>query len=237
MSFIKKSASAFGKLLIVLVLAGTFLVGLFTVIYLRLQGEEMKVPDIVGKDFVQSENELAELGLKIKKRADRASAEKPNTVIEQLPKPGETVKTGQMILVVTSKAGAEGDETPATLKKNTNEQDDSEKIEELISDKPKKSNKTNQNVNSIKKKTSTTRDILNDNSNSNTDSTNSNSSSKKGLSDLLNNSADKGNKNTSANQNGKTPIPAATKKNESPKPAAGKTPSAGDVRPRKSPNR
>lgn len=218
------------------VLGITFLVGLVSVVYLRLQGEEMKVPEIVGKDFVESENELAELGLKIKKRADRTSAEKPNTVIEQLPKAGETVKTGQMILVVTSKGGAESDEVPATVKKNTNEEDDSEKIEDLISDKPKKSNKTNQNANSAKKKTSTTRDVLSDNSNSNSNSSDNANSGKKGLSDLNNNSSEKANKNASANPSVKPTVPAETKKTETSKPAAGKAPNAGDVRPRKTPN-
>jgi beta-lactam-binding protein with PASTA domain len=61
-SIIKKGASALGKLLVVAALAGTFLIGLLTVVYLRLQGDEMKVPEIVGKDFVESERELAELG-------------------------------------------------------------------------------------------------------------------------------------------------------------------------------
>ncbi len=225
MSFIKKGASAFGKLLIVVVLAGTFLVGLLSVIYLRLQGEEMKVPEIVGKDFVESERELADLGLIIKKKADRFSTEKPNTVIEQLPKAGETVKTGQMILVVTSKTDPEGNESPVTLKKNTNEDDDSEKIEELISDKPKKSNKTNQNANTNKKKTSTTRDVLSDNSN-----LSGNSNSNKKASESNSNSADKGNKNSSAD-------PTDTKKPDAPKPATSKTPGATEVRPRKTPNR
>ena len=225
MSFIKKGASAFGKLLIVVVLAGTFLVGLLSVIYLRLQGEEMKVPEIVGKDFVESERELADLGLIIKKKADRFSTEKPNTVIEQLPKAGETVKTGQMILVVTSKTDPEGNEAPVTLKKNTNEDDDSEKIEELISDKPKKSNKTNQNANTNKKKTSTTRDVLSDNSN-----LSANSNSNKKASESNSNSADKGNKNSSAD-------PTDTKKPDAPKPATSKTPGATEVRPRKTPNR
>ncbi len=224
-SIIKKSADALGKLLVVVVLAGTFLVGLLTVIYLRLQGDEMKVPEIVGKDFVESERELAELGLRIKKRADRPSTEKPNTVIEQLPKAGETVKTGQMILVVTSKTGAEGGETPVTLKKNTNEEDDSEKIEELISDKPKKSSRANQNVNSNKKKTSTTRDVLSNNSNNNLDSSNSSNSNKKG-SDSNSNSADKGNKNSSTNPGNKTNIPADTIRQENPKPSTSKTPGA-----------
>ena len=223
MSIIEKSASAFGKLLVVVVLAGTFLVGLLTVIYLQLQGEEMKVPEIIGKDFVESERELAELGLRIKKRADRSSTEKLNTVIEQLPKAGETVKTGQMILVVTSKGGGEVGEIPATLNKNTDEEDDSEKIEELISDKPKKSNKANQNVNSNKKKTSTTRDILSNNSNSNSDLSNSSNSSKKG-SESNSIPADKANKNSSTVPDNKTNVPANTKKPENPKPVPSKSP-------------
>jgi beta-lactam-binding protein with PASTA domain len=234
-SIIKKSTSALGKLIVVVTLAATFLVGLLTVVYLRLQGEEMKVPEIVGKDFVESERELAALGLRIKKRADRPSTEKQNTVIEQLPKAGDTVKTGQMILVVTSKGGVEAGETPVTLKKNTNEEEDSEKIEELISDKPKKSNKTNQNSNSSKKKTSTTRDVLSNNSNSNSDSSDNSNSNKKG-SESNSSSADKGNKNSLGVPSNKTTVPADTKKPESTKPAAGKTPGA-EARPRKTPNR
>ena len=99
--------------------------------------EETIVPNVVGKDFSESEKELVLLGLKIKKRADRTSSEAPNTVIEQLPKPGETVKTGQMILVVTSKGEDENGDKFPTLKKNAQE-DDSEKIEEMIDDRPKR---------------------------------------------------------------------------------------------------
>jgi beta-lactam-binding protein with PASTA domain len=122
---------------------------------MSLSGSEIKVPEIVGKDFVQSEKELAALGLKIRKRADRVSEEQMNTVLEQLPKAGETVKTGQWISVVVSKAGATSEETPSSLKKDI-ETDDSEKIEEMISDKPKK--KANSNTN--KKKADTTRDVI-----------------------------------------------------------------------------
>jgi len=155
--------------------------GLAGVVYMSLQGSEIKVPDITGKDFRESEQELASLGLKIKKRADRASAEKPNTVIEQLPKPGDTVKTGQMILVVTSKPG-EGDELPTSLKKGI-EEDDTDKIEELITDKPKKPKNTNTN----RKKADTTRDVNADSSNS---ASNSNS-----------NSSDQGNKKETGGAN------------------------------------
>ena len=168
MSIVSSGFSAIGRLAALGLLAVAFLFGLAGVVYMSLQGKEVKVPEITGKDFSDSEKELALLGLKIKKRADRASTEKPNTVIEQLPKPGETVKTGQMILVVISKGSGEGGEKLPTLK-NTNEEDDTEKIEEMIDDKPKKP-KSNSNTN--RKKVDTARDV-----NANTSETNSNSNS------------------------------------------------------------
>lgn len=218
MSFIKKSTSALGKLFVVVLLAAAFLVGMVSVVYMSLQGNEIKVPEIVGKDFNESEKELTDLGLRIKRRADRFSEEKPNTILEQLPRPGDTVKTGQMILVVTSKANPEGEEVPATIKKTT-EQDDSEKIEELISDKPKK--KTNANANANKKKTST-RDVLSNNSNSNSNSSNGNSSSTD-----TNKSTTPANKSTNSTDT-KKPV-------EPTKPATSKTPNGGDTRQRKTP--
>ena len=162
MSFISKSVSALGKLATVGILLLAFLVGMAGVVYMSLSGEELKVPELVGKDFVAGEKELAALGLKIKKRADRVSTDPINTVLEQLPKAGETVKTGQMILVVVSKAGLEGEEAPATLKNL--EGDDTGTIEDMISDKPKKKTSTNSN----KKKADTTRDVIANTSSSNT---------------------------------------------------------------------
>lgn len=152
MSLLQNGISALGKLLTVALLALTFLIGLGGVLFVSLRGEEVTVPEIVGKNFGESEDELASLGLRIKKRADRYSQEPPDTVLEQLPKPGDTVKTGQMILVVTSKPNPEGDEKPATLQKG-DEKGDAEKIEELISDKPKKKNaNSNSNANTAPKK-------------------------------------------------------------------------------------
>ena len=229
MSVVKKGASALGKLFVLVALAATFVVGLVGVVYMSLQGQEMKVPEIVGKDLSQSEQELAALGLRIKNRASRYSTEKPNTVLEQIPKAGETVKSGQMIFVVTSKTNPEGEEAPATIKKSGDE-DDTQKIEDLISDKPKKSNKTNANSNSNKKKTSTTRDVLSSNSNSNSANSNSNSTS---------GNSTKDNKNASTNSN-KNSNAADAKKPSDAKPAPAKTPAkpatnGGDVRPRKTP--
>jgi len=156
--------SALGKLFVVAILLVAFAGAMAGVVYMSLSGEELTVPEITGKDFFESEKELAALGLKIKRRADRPSAEKMNTVLEQLPKAGETVKTGQLIFVVVSKAGVEGEETPKSLIKDL-ETDDSKKIEEMISEKPKKA-KSNSNSNT-KKKAETTRDVNAGESNSN----------------------------------------------------------------------
>jgi beta-lactam-binding protein with PASTA domain len=223
-SFIGKIGSALGKLLIVATLAAAFLLGMGFVVYRSLQGSEITVPEVVGKNFVESEKELEALGLRIKKRADRYSEEAPNTVLEQLPKPGDTVKTGQLILVVTSKPNPEGDEKPTTIKKgNIPVEDDSEKIEELISDKPKK--KTNSNVNTNKKKASTSRDVIKDNSNSDSNSSNSNKDSSDS-----NSSSTKDNKNASIAP-AKTPATTGT-----PRPTTNKTPpTSGDTRPRRNP--
>jgi serine/threonine-protein kinase len=164
MSIISKGFSALGKLAIVAIMLAAFVGGMVGVVYMSLSGAEIKVPEIVGKDFVESEKELAALGLKIRKRADRVSGEQMNTVLEQLPKAGETVKTGQWISVVVSKAGQVNEEPPPSSLKKDIEADDSETIEEMISDKPKK--KTNSNTN--KKKADTTRDVNANTSSSNT---------------------------------------------------------------------
>ncbi len=213
-----RGISAIGKLIALAILVCVFFGGMAGVIYYSLQGVEIKVPELTGKNFTESEHELASLGLKIKKRADRVSAEPPNTVIEQLPKPGETVKTGQWILVVTSKSAGDGDDVPQSLKKS--DEDDTEKIEEMITDKPKKP-KANSNTN--RKKADTTRDVAGNvaASNSNSDSTDGNSNKKDGGTTVP--PGDKNNKNTS------TPSGRPGSSSNSGRPAA-------DTRP-KNPNR
>ncbi|MEO6051256.1 MAG: PASTA domain-containing protein [Pyrinomonadaceae bacterium] len=207
MSIVNTGITALGRLAALGLLAGAFLLGLAGVVYVSLHGSEVKVPEITGKNFSESEKELASLGLKIKKRADRFSAESPNTVIEQLPKPGETVKTGQLILVVTSKGTGEGDERPTTLK-NTTEEDDTEKIEEMISDKPKK---PKANSNTMRKKADTARDVNSDATDTNSNSNSADSNSNKKNPGANNNSSDKPNKNTQTPTINRLPNPATTK--------------------------
>lgn len=226
MSFIKSTASAFGKLFTVLLLSATFLFGLVAVVYMSLQGEEIKIPELVGKDINESEAELAKLGLKIKERAKRVSNEKQNTILEQLPKAGETVKTGQMILVVVSKENPNG-EVLDTIKKD-DEKDDIEKIEELISDKPTKANKSTDNAN--KKKSSKTRDVI---ANKPEDA---NKADKKGddTADKTKTTDDK--KPATGDKPGdkKTVDKPGDGKSDSRKPATA-APGAGDTRPRRTP--
>lgn len=233
MGNIKTGLGAIGKLLILVALGGAFLVGAVSAVYLSLRGEEVKVPEIVGKDFYSSENEIVSLGLKIKKRATRYSEEKPNTVLEQLPKPGETVKTGQTILVVTSEANPEGNEAPATVQKDTAADDD--ESTDITPDKPVKTNKNS----NTKKPAQTTRDVISNKSNanantaSNANSGNSNSGSTnpKSESGNKNGSTAPGNKTEPANSNKSEPVKPAVIK-----PAAAKTPATdGEMRTRKVP--
>ena len=193
--------SAIGRLATVIVLAVAFLFGMAGVVYMSLQGKEVQVPEITGKALPDGERELAVLGLKIKKRADRFSPEAAGTVIEQLPKPGETVKTGQMILVVTSKGPGEGDLPPSL--KNTTEEDDSEKIEEMLTEKPKKA-KSNSNTKA--KKADTARDVNaagDTTSDTNSDGPPSNSKPK----DPGANTVDRPNRNTQTTPSTRLPNP------------------------------
>lgn len=233
MGILKTGISAIGKLFIVAALAGTFIVGMVSVVYLSLSGEEVKVPEIVGKNFLDSEKELTQLGLKVKRRALRYSNEKPNTILEQLPRPGETVKTGQTILVVLSQANPEGEEAPATIVK----EEEVETAPDLEIPSDKKKTTKNANV----KKATTTRDVEKSNSNSNSNTaTNSNSSnSNQSGTGAKSNTATPNapaNKTNPATPNTKTiVIPSASPKpNNSPKPLAAKTPvTGGDMRTRR----
>lgn len=208
--FFRTLITGIGKLAVLGVLLAAFLAAMAGVVYMSLSGEELTVPEITGKDFFESERELAALGLKIKRRADRPSTERINTVLEQLPKAGETVKTGQLIFVVVSKAGMEGEETPKSLIKDL-ETDDSETIKDMIDDKPKKP-KSNSNSNA-KKKADTSRDVNTNESNSNSNSSDKSNSKaedpdKKGP-DSVKEPGEKGNKNTSTGPGLKTPASTA----------------------------
>lgn len=145
--------SALRRLSIAISIAIVFLFGLATTVYLSLRSPEVTVPDVLGKDRFQAEQILAEAGLNFRVRATRPSSElKADTVLFQLPRPGEVVKTGQTVAMDISRSVKEGEASqvvaPAkpeekTENKNANVNDNAAANE----NKPKKNKNTNKNAN------------------------------------------------------------------------------------------
>jgi hypothetical protein len=107
--------SIFRSIAIVIAIALVFLFGVATTVYLSLRSPEVKVPDIVGKDRFEAERILGEADLKFRVRSTRPTNEsKPDTVLFQLPRAGEVVKTGQTVAMDISRAAKEG-ESPETV--------------------------------------------------------------------------------------------------------------------------
>lgn len=105
----------FRSIAIVIAIGLVFLFGVATTVYLSLRSPEVKVPDIVGKDRFEAERILGEADLKFRVRSTRPTNEaKPDTVLFQLPRAGEVVKTGQTVAMDISRAAKEG-ETPETV--------------------------------------------------------------------------------------------------------------------------
>ena len=127
-----------------------FLFGVATTVYLSLRSPEVKVPDVVGKDRFEAERILGEADLKFRVRSTRPSNEsKPDTVLFQLPRAGEVVKTGQTVAMDISRATKEGESsenvTPDEPVENRNT-NSSSNTNENRPKRPKPKN-TNDNVN------------------------------------------------------------------------------------------
>ena len=114
-SLAARITSVFRSIAIVIAIAVVFLFGVATTVYLSLRSPEVKVPDVVGKDRFDAEKILAEADLKFRVRATRPSNQaNPDTVLFQLPRAGEVVKTGQTVAMDVSRAAKEG-ETPESV--------------------------------------------------------------------------------------------------------------------------
>jgi hypothetical protein len=134
----------------VIAIGVVFLFGVATTVYLSLRSPEVKVPDVVGKDRFEAERILGEADLKFRVRSTRPSNEsKPDTVLFQLPRAGEVVKTGQTVAMDISRATKEGESsenvTPDEPVENRNT-NSSSNTNENRPKRPKPKN-TNDNVN------------------------------------------------------------------------------------------
>jgi beta-lactam-binding protein with PASTA domain len=142
--------SIFRSIAIVIAIAVVFLFGVATTVYLSLRSPEVKVPDVVGKNRFEAERILGEADLKFRVRSSRPSNEtKADTVLFQLPRAGEVVKTGQTVAMDISREAKEG-ESPENVtpdepveNRNTNA---SSNANENRPKRPKPRN-TNDNVN------------------------------------------------------------------------------------------
>ena len=109
-SVVTRILSVFRSIAIVLAIAIVFLFGVATTVYLSLRSPEVKVPDVVGKNRFEAEKILADADLKFRVRATRPSTEaQPDTVMFQLPRAGEVVKTGQTVAMDISRVAKAGE--------------------------------------------------------------------------------------------------------------------------------
>jgi beta-lactam-binding protein with PASTA domain len=163
-SLVARITSIFRSIAIVIAIAVVFLFGVATTVYLSLRSPEVKVPDVVGKNRFDAEKILAEADLKFRVRAYRPSNQsQPDTVVFQLPRPGEVVKAGQTVAMDLSRLAKAG-ESPETVtpdepseNRNTNTNSNENKPK-----RPKPKN-TNENANGNKNANANTNKPLNAN--------------------------------------------------------------------------
>lgn len=195
--------SALRRLGIVIAIAIVFLFGLATTVYLSLRSPEVKVPDVVGKDRFEAERILGGAGLNYRVRATRPSNQlKADTVLFQVPRAGEVVKSGQTVAMDISRTAKEGEASEAVVEKPAEEKPANANEAAANENKPKRNKNTNKNDNS------NANDNRNVNSNRalNRNANNSNVNAAKNLNSnrpalIINNNA-----NRSVNENRRAPV-------------------------------
>lgn len=135
-----------------IVIAIAFLFGVVTTVYLSLRSPEVKVPDVVGKDRFEAEKILASADLNFRVRATRPSKANPDTVLFQLPRPGEVVKAGQTVAMDISRVAKDGEATetvkPVEDTPSENKNANTSENNNTNENKPKKPKNKNDNENS-----------------------------------------------------------------------------------------
>ena len=140
--------SALRRLGIVIAIAIVFLFGLATTVYLSLRSPEVKVPDVVGKDRFEAEHILGGAGLNYRVRATRPSNQlKADTVLFQVPRAGEVVKSGQTVAMDISRTAKEGEASEAVVEKPAEEKPANANEASANENKPKRNKNTNKNAN------------------------------------------------------------------------------------------
>ncbi len=156
MSGANQAVSALQRIGLVILIAVAFLFGLSATVYLSLRSPEVTVPNVLGKDRFEAERILEESDLNFRVRATRPSNQvKADTVLFQLPRAGEVVKTGQTVAMDISRTAREGEASEAVVNdKKASDEKSSENSNTNASatgneneNRPKRSRSTNKNAN------------------------------------------------------------------------------------------
>ncbi len=186
--------SALRRLTIVIAIAIVFVFGLATTVFLSLRSPEVKVPDVLGKDRFEAERVLGDAGLNFRVRATRPSNQVgANTVLFQVPKGGEVVKTGQTVAMDISRTVKEGESSEAVVPEKSPEEKSAN--QNTNDNAAANDNKSRRNKNTNKN--------ANDNSNANTGNRNSNSNNSNRAATNKNANS---NNNRANNQNSNRPV-------------------------------
>lgn len=163
MGVTNQAFSALRRLGLIILIAIAFLFGLATTVYLSLRSPEVTVPEVVGKDRFEAERILGEADLNFRVRATRASNQvQPNTVLFQLPRAGEVVKTGQTVAMDISRAAKAGEASEAVV-------NDKNASEEKALDNQNTNTSDNKNENENRPKRKPVNKNANENANANVD--------------------------------------------------------------------
>ena len=116
MSLASNALSVLQRIGLVILIGLAFLFGLSATVYLSLRRPEVTVPNVVGQDRFEAEKTLENAGLNFRVRATRPSNQvKADTVLFQLPRAGEVVKTGQTVAMDISRTAKEGEASEAVV--------------------------------------------------------------------------------------------------------------------------
>src|SRR4030095_9275855 len=174
--FFARVLSVFRRISIVIAIAIAFVFGVGSTVYLSLRSPEVTVPDVTGKDRFEAEKILSDADLNFRIRASRPTNQaKPDTVVFQLPRPGEVVKTGQTVALYISRPAKQG-ETPETVKP-TEESENRNINASANENRPKRNKNKNANENANENgnaNVNANRPAANANRNANTNIENSN---------------------------------------------------------------
>lgn len=163
MGVVNLVVSIFRRLGLVVLIAIAFFFGLATTVYLSLRSPEVKVPEVVGKDRFEAERILANADLNFRVRATRPSNQvQANTVLFQVPRAGEVVKTGQTVAMDISRSAKEGESSEAVV--NDKKAGEEKAVENRNTNAPEAAK--NENENRPRRNTNTNKNA-NDNSNTN----------------------------------------------------------------------